>query len=327
MNKKLGLLYPLGRLPAGEFPVSEEDMTLVFFSYPAAYHSQLTKVEREGELISVRYRYQPHWSAESTVHFALIPLGRLPAGKYDVKFEQERMEQKYQDAGFLRVWQERKLVSLPFSFTIYEPPSPALAAPDKDAVQIPLNEIWSDGMAGTRNISVLEPRAEGRRLSAGPLLQEIRKTLLAYQHKAGDQAKKGFPLNALGLAALTQAKDVLIGERGRAEALEAGDVTLVFYAHRRGPAAYVDAVERKDRVFKIKWHFVLRQTSDSQASIALIPVGKLTAGDYEVRFVQLPATANGATEGVRSISPGFVREIVCQPFTFQCGEPGPDTTQ
>ncbi|MBA3484768.1 MAG: DUF1559 domain-containing protein [Pirellulales bacterium] len=157
----------------------------MFFSYPAAYHLRLTKVERDGESITVRYRYQPHWSAESTVHFALIPLGRLPARKYNVKFEQDPMEQKYQDAGFLRVWQERKTVALPFSFTIYEPPSPTLAEPDKDAVQIALKEIWSDGMPGTRDISELEPRAADDHHSAGPILQEIRMTLRAYERKLG----------------------------------------------------------------------------------------------------------------------------------------------
>ena len=107
VSKKLGMSYPLGQIPASEYPVSEEDMTLVFFSHPAAYHVLLTEVVRNGNEVIVRYRFRPHFSVESTVHFAFIPLGKLPAGKYQVKFEQERFEQKYHDAGFLRVVQLR----------------------------------------------------------------------------------------------------------------------------------------------------------------------------------------------------------------------------
>lgn len=152
ISKKLGHTYPLEQIPAIEFPVSEEDVTLVFYSHPAAYHVRLTKVERQGHDIVVRYRFQPHAYVESTVHFALIPLGKLPAGKYQVNYEQERFEQKYHDAGFLRVHegQEHHLICRPFSFTIFEPPSPDLAKPEEGAVQIPLKDIWTDRGPGTR---------------------------------------------------------------------------------------------------------------------------------------------------------------------------------
>jgi hypothetical protein len=56
---------------------------------------------------------------EATVHFALIPLGELEAGKYQVSFEQLPIEQEWLDAGFESVPPSAsELVCLSFAFEI-----------------------------------------------------------------------------------------------------------------------------------------------------------------------------------------------------------------
>lgn len=111
-----------------------EEVTLVISSYPCSYFFRLKQVERNENVITVRYQFEPHYSPESTVHFALIPLGVLPIGDYKVEMEQVPMDKKWQDAGFLRVHnvRERQLVSLPFSFSVAE----KLAKPEKPQLQL-----------------------------------------------------------------------------------------------------------------------------------------------------------------------------------------------
>jgi hypothetical protein len=87
--------YPFRR----NFPADSE-YTLFFFSHPMSYYCRLRHVERDGSKIIVQYQFEPHYRPEATLHFALIPLGKLEAGKYEVEFEQLPMEQEYRDQGF-----------------------------------------------------------------------------------------------------------------------------------------------------------------------------------------------------------------------------------
>ena len=125
---------PTGLMQSSPLP-PEDEITLVVFSYPCSYFFRLKQVERDENTITVRYQFEPHYSPESTVHFALIPLGKLPIGDYRVKMEQLPMEKQWQEAGFLRVHdaRARNLVSLPFSFTVAEKPP----QPEKRNLQIP----------------------------------------------------------------------------------------------------------------------------------------------------------------------------------------------
>ena len=82
--KKMG--RPVGYDPS-EFglmqsrPLSpDEPTTLVVFSHPCSYFFRLKRVERDPGVITVQYQFEPHFSPESTVHFALIQLGKLPIG-------------------------------------------------------------------------------------------------------------------------------------------------------------------------------------------------------------------------------------------------------
>jgi hypothetical protein len=105
-----------------------EEVTLVIFSHPSSYFFRLKEIQQEGGAITVRYQFEPHFSPESTVHFALIPLGKLPIGDYKVEMEQLPKEERFQEAGFLRVHDAREsnLVSRPFAFAVKEkPPQPA----------------------------------------------------------------------------------------------------------------------------------------------------------------------------------------------------------
>jgi hypothetical protein len=60
------------------------EISVIFFSLAGGQYVHLTKVEREGDTINIRYKLVPHEQKHLTRHFAIIPLGKLPKGNYKV---------------------------------------------------------------------------------------------------------------------------------------------------------------------------------------------------------------------------------------------------
>jgi len=99
---------------------ANSEISAVFFAHETRRYVHLHKVERQGDNISIYYRFIPHETEETTRHFALIPLGRLPNGNYRVKVIRSPMEQKYADIGFRPLNDDvaRRIVCRPFSFSV-----------------------------------------------------------------------------------------------------------------------------------------------------------------------------------------------------------------
>jgi len=66
-------------LPAGKL------ISLAFYSFSAPGYVQIHSVKRTDSLITVRYQIVIHQTTEATVHFALIPIGKLADGKFTVE--------------------------------------------------------------------------------------------------------------------------------------------------------------------------------------------------------------------------------------------------
>jgi hypothetical protein len=104
------------------FPTDAE-ITLVFFSHPAVPNCRIDRVERRDDLIQIFYRLDPGIEQiihVSTTHFALIPLGKLPAGKYRVETIQAPMSKELSIQGSKEVppKQASRIVCKSFSFTV-----------------------------------------------------------------------------------------------------------------------------------------------------------------------------------------------------------------
>jgi hypothetical protein len=74
------------REPSSKFSLTDE-LNLVFYTTLGGPYTHIESIERTGPTIVVRYRLVSHNTREDTLHFALIPLGRLDAGTYEVKIE------------------------------------------------------------------------------------------------------------------------------------------------------------------------------------------------------------------------------------------------
>jgi hypothetical protein len=73
---------PPRRLPA------DKELSLLFYSYMGARYVRLVSVEQSDHLIKVEYQMVSHSTANSTIHFALIPLRKMRPGAVQVKIEQ-----------------------------------------------------------------------------------------------------------------------------------------------------------------------------------------------------------------------------------------------
>lgn len=99
------------------------DVTLVFFTCRIGQDVQLLGVERRGTEIEVSYCFVSHLEANTSLRFALIPLEKLPIGKYSVKLKQ--MPAKQRIGKIVKsinppslVKDGSKYISQPFSFEV-----------------------------------------------------------------------------------------------------------------------------------------------------------------------------------------------------------------
>lgn len=82
--------------PTTEKQPTDKKLSLVFYSYPAPGYVHIDSVVRSSSTISVKFKVVIHRSAEATSHFALIPLGELQAGKYNLEILEVPSETPYE---------------------------------------------------------------------------------------------------------------------------------------------------------------------------------------------------------------------------------------
>ena len=184
--------------------------------------------------------------------------------------------------------------------------------------EIPLKSIWAARMPGTTNIRELEPRTAGDNREFGPLTHTIIRTMQRDGTNGWGRpdAGPGFPVPGEGIAALNAAYDIIFHNVDRPATVQAGEVTIVFFARRSGQHCYLEKVEREGNVITLTYRFHLHRTAHVAAYFALIPLGKLEPGTYEVQMEQLPMARpvgepSGLIEGER------LKQTVSEPFTFE----------
>lgn len=104
----------------GEKPAklsTTDDVWVAFFSYQLGVYVHLDKVERSGARVTVRWRPVYHDEQQLTNHLALIPLGKLPAGEYEVQIVQAPPLDSQRDF-FQKTSDLTKYVSRSFKFVI-----------------------------------------------------------------------------------------------------------------------------------------------------------------------------------------------------------------
>ena len=108
-----------GKQPPSKSFQQGRDTSIVFFDLASNNYVHLTKVVRDHNTIRVRYEFIPQVEEVLTRHFAIIPTGKLPRGHYKVDIAAEPFGQRFLDAGFKEIPDERKLPRVSSSFEFH----------------------------------------------------------------------------------------------------------------------------------------------------------------------------------------------------------------
>jgi hypothetical protein len=203
---------------------------------------------------------------------------------------------------------------------------------DKEAIEIPLSEIWALDMPGTRNVRELEPEIEAakERLKTLPMdemeqqyMRLIKNSLIwqigqSLKPTTDKRAETAFALSSPEPELLKAVRDVLIGETKGSISFPAGsDITTVFFSRRSNALVNFYYVERRANVIEIKYRFVPHEELYLSEHFALIPLGKLPGGMYQAKVVQGPMEQKYLDAGFEQITFGQAARFVSQSFKFE----------
>lgn len=303
------------RQPLAAFQ-SGKEYTLVFFSHPSSYYTRMRKIERNAGTITIYYQFEPHTTQESTVHFAIIPLGKLSEGDYNVEFRRIAEDKKYRDHGFKLVDDASTIVCNSFSFSVHDRPKYASESPSAGATIIPINQIWAYRMPGTKpvqELDKLEEAATRDELNRSPVFQIA--NALSTRINEDEAPLPAFVVPGVGKEALENAAFVFEGKEQLSATFSTDeDLTLVFHARESGWYIHLVSVEKLGSTIRIKYRPVSHITSDVTKHFALIPLGKLNEGTYQVLVECLEPTSNVGTPHTNMFESW---RLVAQDFMFQ----------
>ncbi len=193
---------------------------------------------------------------------------------------------------------------------------------DPQAISIPLDRIWAMDMEGTRNLRELEkdPTVGNGRVD------EIVSALIDISHDLRSKeklAKQGFAVAGSDAVALRNVHAILVGGKELPRSLPTqSDVTLVLFLYFSAVDFQVRAVEHREHTIDIKYRFAQYPERIMNMQVALVPLGKLPPGTYDVKMDQLPAIQRLGVHGKQyePINPPLLAPspylLISQPFSF-----------
>ncbi len=207
----------------------------------------------------------------------------------------------------------------------------AAAANDESFVAIPLDQIWTLDMPGTRDLDELIPAREKSVFTRRRYLTNLRKALAPKQPV--EKAATGFAIavipERIRPTEMITIREVLRFSRRSNSVPVTEKVGIVFYSNASAYRVEIEKVERRGSVVKIRYRLAPYQSSDPSnkmsVDLAVIPLGKLAAGEYRVEMRRCPMDQKYLTAGHKPISNEQASRFVCQPFTFEVWSlPKPD---
>jgi hypothetical protein len=194
---------------------------------------------------------------------------------------------------------------------------------DAESVTIPLDKIWAYGMPGTRDVQELskEQTTNARRSLFASISESA--VIRADKLKWKGAARTGFAVAGTDATALRAAHAVLVEGAKPREVFSSDEKTsLVFFSEpASGARVHLRKVERRGNEIEISYLLDPYIERDVSAAFALIPLGKLPVGKYQVAMRQLPRE-KFVKPGLKALDEKWGREFVCKPFSFTISEKG-----
>jgi hypothetical protein len=139
--------------------------------------------------------------------------------------------------------------------------------------------------------------------------------------KKDETAGEGFVVTGRGERALESAYLVLVkGEKSANKFSESKELSAVFYSHSSGLYVHLTSATLEGHQIKVYFKLVPHKTKELSTHFALIPLGKLEAGEYELTMVRIPLEKRYIESGFKPVSEGYVRRLISQSFSFAVEE-------
>jgi hypothetical protein len=197
--------------------------------------------------------------------------------------------------------------------------------------EIPLDEIWAYEMPGTLDVRALEPDKFGvmvRNLGSEEQVKRSKESLTFQIMKSigvakrGLRAAPGFAVLGSGEGALRNAHAVLVDrQKPRETFLTNSKITLVFFSKVFGYYVHLDKVEQRGTKITLKYSFVPHRETIGSSHFALIPLGELAAGEWNVEIEPSPWPETPEFAAYRAPGTEWNSSIVCRSFSFVVEHP------
>lgn len=194
-----------------------------------------------------------------------------------------------------------------------------IVAHGEEATEIPLDEVWGYHISGTTPIAQLFERSEWGTRSI-PTQIEIAERLCMSCNKT--DAPRGFAVKGSPCDAFIDASEILTEGAEPAKKFSSDDeIHVVFFAHSPPGYLAIDAVHRHANKIEIAYRFVPHAEDEILDHLAIIPLGKLPVGEYQVEPELAPLKAIYPAEDYgnwseRASEPEVVRKSVSGAFRF-----------
>jgi hypothetical protein len=202
------------------------------------------------------------------------------------------------------------LIVLPLNAAIAQEQNAAAEA--SNSRSIPLKEIWSTGMQGTRSWFSLDLT---RQPGTFPQLD-----LTTIQKSLADA--KGPPAAAFivlgrGCQALLNAREVFAGVKKAIDPVPAeSEVSLFFFSYLFSFGTAIETVKIEGNVIEVRYQLTPYSATETTNSVANISLGKLLPGQYEVKLIALPVDQTKLKPGMKAPTEEEIASHVCKPFSF-----------
>ena len=180
----------------------------------------------------------------------------------------------------------------------------------EEPVTIPLNEIWANDMPGTKDIDELHKQwrpEDIRRLLQKPAPKE-------------ESARPTFAVQGKGFEALRNSYEVLVKEKDPKRSFDANtEISIVFFSRDDNWYVHLQSVELKNKTITLSCNMVTHETQETTRHFALIPIGKLSSGKYQVNVVVSQVDKSGQPKP-HPLDKEIVNRIISGSSTFSIEE-------
>jgi hypothetical protein len=180
----------------------------------------------------------------------------------------------------------------------------------EEAVEIPLSEIWASEMPGTKDIGELHKQWKP---------EDIARFQRKPTPKEGP-ARPTFAVQGMGFEALRNSYEVLIEKKDPKRSFDANtEISIVFFSHEDNWYVHIQSVELKNKTITINCDMVTHETQETTRHFALIPIGKLTSGKYQIEVVVSQVDRTGQPIS-HPLDKEVVNRIISGSSTFSINE-------